>query len=48
MSDEEAPREVVPQQRLYNCFCEKRFTTYPGLYLHLKSKHTNLFPKYKR
>lgn len=34
--------------RVYICFCEKRFTTYPGVYLHLKSKHGNVFEKYKK
>jgi hypothetical protein len=37
-----------PLPRLYSCFCEKIFTTYPGIYLHLKSKHSNLFQKYKK
>jgi hypothetical protein len=37
-----------PLPRIYACFCQKRFTTYPGIYLHLKSKHTNLFQKYKK
>lgn len=34
--------------RIYICFCEKRFTTYPGVYLHLKSKHADVFEKYKK
>jgi hypothetical protein len=34
--------------RTYICFCEKKFTTYPGIYLHMKSKHSNLFLKYKK
>jgi hypothetical protein len=37
-----------PLPRIYLCFCEKVFTTYPGIYLHLKSKHGNLFQKYKK
>lgn len=37
-----------PLPRIYACFCEKRFTTYPGIYLHLKSKHSHLFQKYKK
>jgi hypothetical protein len=36
------------QQRSYTCFCSKVFTTYPGIYLHLKSKHNTLFLKYKK
>ena len=34
------------QQRSYTCFCGKVFTTYPGIYLHLKSKHNTLFLNY--
>jgi hypothetical protein len=37
-----------PLPRIYSCFCDKIFTTYPGIYLHLKSKHANLFQKYKK
>jgi hypothetical protein len=33
---------------IYVCFCAKRFTTYSGIYLHLKSKHKSLFQKYKK
>lgn len=37
-----------PLPRLYSCFCGKYFTTYPGIYLHLKSKHAPQFPVYKQ
>lgn len=44
------PAEALsdPTPRLYSCFCGKFFTTYPGIYLHLKSKHNNLFGIYKQ
>ena len=32
----------------YECFCLKIYTTYSGIYLHLKSKHFQLFVKYKK
>ena len=38
--------DTVP--RTYVCFCDKKFTTYPGIYLHMKAKHSNLFLKYKK
>ena len=48
-SSEESPEALSdPLPRIYSCFCDKIFTTYPGIYLHLKSKHANLFQKYKK
>ena len=46
----EEHREALsdPTPRLYACFCKKYFTTYPGIYLHLKSKHNHLFGIYKQ
>jgi hypothetical protein len=37
-----------PLPRVYSCYCHKIFTTYPGIYLHLRTKHPDLFPKYKK
>jgi hypothetical protein len=49
MSSSESPEALSdPLPRIYSCFCDKIFTTYPGIYLHLKSKHSNLFQKYKK
>ena len=36
------------QERLYCCFCERLFVTYPGIYQHVKAKHPALFPTYKK
>lgn len=47
-SEESAEGFNDRQTKYYSCFCEKSFTTYPGIYLHLKTKHANLFQKYKK
>lgn len=48
MSQYSDSNSIDDAPKAYQCFCCKNYTTYSGIYLHVKFKHTELFNKYKK